>query len=124
MPGRSSAHIPVAQHPAAHSQSRCTELYLIEGVELALAALARGSMTFMNPAGHSWVILAVPGSDEAEESRNTARILRGEFSIFDAADTLAQSADQRTKVYLARGQYHGAGILARALLGSGQPPYD
>ena len=95
-----------------------------KGFELAMAALARGSMTFMNPAGHSWVILAVPGSDAAEQSRNTVRILRGEFSMYDAADTLAQSADQRTKVYLASDQYHGAGILTRALLGSGQSPYD
>ena len=107
-----------------------------KGFELALAALAPGttssdklSLTFINPAGHSWVLLAVPGSDEAVQLRNAACILRGEFSVFAAADTLAQAQaghppNQRTTVLLAGDQYHGAGILSRALLGSGQSPYD
>ena len=107
-----------------------------KGFELALAALAPGttssdklSLTFINPAGHSWVLLAVPGSDEAVQLSNAACILRGEFSVFAAADTLAQAQaghppNQRTTVLLAGDQYHGAGILSRALLGSGQSPYD
>jgi len=93
------------------SNSAALQHFQEKGKELAAAGSQRGD--FENPAGHRWVLLAMPGQCQAEQYAAAASL----FQPPDSDSTESQS--QHREVYLASAsEYSGVGVLARALLGS------
>ena len=89
------------------------EHFQAKGIELAAAGVQRGD--FANPAGHRWVLLAMPGEDQDERYAEAAKL----FQTRDLGDDLLKPIE----VCLASAEYSGVCVLARALLGSGLSSY-
>ena len=82
-----------------------------KGIELAAAGVQRSD--FVNPAGHRWVLLAMPGEDQGQQYAEAARFFQpGDLGV-----------NVPSEVCLASAEYSGVCVLAEALLGSGLSSY-
>ena len=96
-----------------YPSSAALEHFQAKGIELAAAGVQRGD--FANPAGHRWVLLAMPGEDQDQRYAEAARL----FHTPDLCEDLLKPIE----VCLASAEYSGVCVLARALLGSGLSSY-
>ena len=82
-----------------------------KGIELAAAGVQRSD--FVNPAGHRWVLLAMPGEDQGQQYAEADRFFQqGDLGV-----------NVPSEVCLASAEYSGVCVLAEALLGSGLSSY-
>ena len=101
------------------SRDEALQPFLKKGMEMASAGLERGE--YVNPAGHRWVLLSIPGTSQDEQYREASR-------LFGTPDLQSMShtteVDLATEFDLASAEYCGVGVLARALFGNRLSLYD
>ena len=101
----------VLDRPDINSHAR--KEFEAKGLELATAGLQKGN--YKNPAGHRWVLLAMPGQSRDTQCEEAA-------NYFHPPDTDSPGMGIR-KVYLTSAEFRGVGVLAQAHLGSGLYSY-
>jgi hypothetical protein len=101
------------------SSNEALQHFVEKGKEMASAGVTRSE--YVNPAGHRWVLLSIPGTSQDEQYREASR-------LFGTPDLQSMShtteVDLATEFDLASADYCGVGVLARALFGNRLSLYD